>query len=216
MNELIAFGSDHHHTEAAIRASWLTRRCRRDSQMVHCKERFGRRLIPAVDRDDMPWPASHAMRGCDLVLNPPRVPYENPKKSENNERLAQIMAAPLHNPLPHNMQINEDASGVQTKTLKNPSESSCASTTTTSCCVRAANEEGLRASAAHHHRHRGWRGGAHDDRWAGGLSRRTYFTTTWGKGTSTGVRIRQATASNRRSRSATPRVPRRGRGRKEG
>ena len=60
-----------------------------------------------------PWPASHAMRGCDLVLNPPRVPYENPKKSENNERLAQIMAAPLHNPLPHNMQINEDASGVQ-------------------------------------------------------------------------------------------------------
>ena len=37
-----------------------------------------------------------------------------------------------------------------------------------------------------------------------------------GKGTSTGFRIRQAPASNRRSRSATPRVPRRGRGRKEG
>ena len=37
-----------------------------------------------------------------------------------------------------------------------------------------------------------------------------------GKETSMVVRIRQAPASNRRSRSATPRVPRRGRGRKEG
>ena len=51
---------------------------------------------------------------------------------------------------------------------------------------------------------------------AGGKQGTASFDCLPGKRTSTGVRIRQAPASNRRSRSATPRVPRRGRGRKEG
>ena len=43
----------------------------RSVRQVHAADTFRLWLIHAVDRENVPWPQDHAMRGCDLILNLP-------------------------------------------------------------------------------------------------------------------------------------------------